>query len=339
MPSKQEEQRITILLAHRENPSYSHAKLAKSLKVAKSTVTNVIKVFGERLSTARKSGSGGNRKPKAAETTKRVAGSFKRNPNLSLRDAANKLGVSSTTVHRAKKRAGLSTYKKVVTPNRDDKQNTTAKARSRRLYTTMLTKFDCVVMDDETYVKADYKQLPGQEFYTAKGRGKVADIFKHMKLSKFAKKYLVWQAICTCGLKSSIFIASGTVNQEIYVKECLNKRLLPFLKKHGCSVLFWPDLASCHYGKKAMEWYAANNVQVVPKDKNPPNTPELRPIEKYWAIVKRNLKKTKKTAKDEQQFKANWLSAAKKVDKVAVQNLMTGVKRKARQFGFGKAEA
>ena len=46
-----------------------------------------------------------------------------------------------------------------------------------------------------------------------------------------------------------------------------------------------------------------------------------------------------KTAKDEQQFKANWLSAAKKVDKVAVQNQMAGVKRKARQFGFGKAEA
>ncbi|XP_075154159.1 nucleoside diphosphate kinase-like isoform X2 [Haematobia irritans] len=44
-------------------------------------------------------------------------------------------------------------------------------------------------------------------------------------------------------------------------------------------------------------------------------------------------------ATNEQQFKANWLSAAKKVDKVAVQNLMAGVKREARQFGFGKAKA
>ncbi|XP_062556996.1 uncharacterized protein LOC134221839 [Armigeres subalbatus] len=114
-----------------------------------------------------------------------------------------------------------------------------------------------------------------------------------------------------------------TPNLRVVFEECL---LLPFLKKHGCSVLFLPDLASCHYGKKAMEWYAANNVQVVPKDKNPPNTPELRPIVKYWAIVKRNLKKTNKTAKDEQQFKANWLSAPKKVDKVAVQNLIAGVK-------------
>ena len=146
--------------------------------------------------------------------------------------------MAPSTVHRAEKRAGLLTYKKVVTTNRDDKQNTSAKARSRKLYTTMLTKFDCVVQDDETYVRADFKQLPRQGFYTATGRGKVTDIFKHIKLSKFAKKYLVWQAICTCGLKSNRF---------------LQKRSLPFLKRHNCSVLFWPDLASCHYGKKAME--------------------------------------------------------------------------------------
>lgn len=49
-----------------------------------------------------------------------------------------------------------------------------------------------------------------------------------------------------------------------------------------------------------MVWYAANNVQVVPKDKYPPNTPELRSIEKKcWVIIKRNLKKTKKTGSDE----------------------------------------
>ena len=84
----------------------------------------------------------------------------------------------------------------------------------------MLTKFDYVVQDEKIYVKADFKQLPGQEFYTATGRGKVADIIRHIKLSKFAKKYLVWQAICTCGLKSNIYIATGSVNQKIYVSEC-----------------------------------------------------------------------------------------------------------------------
>ena len=146
---------------------------------------------------------------------------FERNLNLSTRDVAKNLRVASSTVHKAKKRAGLSTYKKVVTPNRDDKQNTSAKARLRKLYTTMLMKFDYVIQDDETYVKAGFKQLSGQEFYTATRRGEVADIFKHFKLSKFVKKYLVWQAICTCGVESNIYIATGTVNQGIYVSECL----------------------------------------------------------------------------------------------------------------------
>ena len=159
--------------------------------MAKSTVTNVLKVFGERLSTARKAGSWGNRKPEATATTKRVARCSERNPNLSIRDAAKNLGVAPSTVHKAKKRAGLSNYKKVVIPNRVDNQNTSAKARTRKLYTTMLTKFDCVVQDDETYVKVDFKQFPEQEFYTATGRGKVSDIFKHIQLSKFAKQYLV----------------------------------------------------------------------------------------------------------------------------------------------------
>ena len=36
MTSKQEEQRVKILLAQQENPTFSHAKLAKLLDVAKS---------------------------------------------------------------------------------------------------------------------------------------------------------------------------------------------------------------------------------------------------------------------------------------------------------------
>ena len=102
-------------------------------------------------------------------------------------------------------------------------------------------------------------------------------------------------------------------------------------------MLFWPDLASCHYRKKAIKWYDANNVVVVPKDHNPPNSAELRPIERYWALVKRILKKINKPMENEQQFKSNWCSAANKVDETTVQNLMEGVKRKARQFEFNES--
>jgi hypothetical protein len=39
-----------------------------------------------------------------------------------------------------------------------------------------------------------------------------------------------------------------------------------------------------------MKWYTENNVNVVPKCCNPLNCPELRGIERYWAIMKRKLK-------------------------------------------------
>ena len=97
MSSKEEKQCIKILLARGEN----HAKLTKLLNRAKSTVTNVLKVFGERLSAARKAESGRNRKPEATATTPRVARCFERNPNLSVRDDAKNLAVAPSTVHRA----------------------------------------------------------------------------------------------------------------------------------------------------------------------------------------------------------------------------------------------
>lgn len=199
-----------------------------------------------------------------------------------------------------------------------------------------IAKSDCIVMDDETYVKADFHQLPGQEYFVAKSKFAVPEHVRKKKVSKFAKKYLIWQAICGCGGVSAPYIASGTINGEIYKKECLQKRLLPFLRKHNGSTLFWPDLASCHYARNVMEWYEANDVNVVPKDLNPPNSPELRPIEKFWAIMKTQLRKHPKIIENELELKKVWVKTTKKLGKSVVQNLMDGVKRKVRAFGMGE---
>ena len=130
-------------------------------------------------------------------------------------------------------------------------------------------------------------------------------------ISQMQEEMLVWQAICTCGLRSSSFITTGSVNTEIYIKEGLQNRLLPFLRKHKVSIFFWPDLTTCHYSKKAIEWYKTNNVIFVPKEANHPNCPELSPIERYWALVKKHLKATKGSAKNENDFGKKWLSSTK----------------------------
>jgi len=201
----------------------------------------------------------------------------------------------------------------------------------RRLYDRLLTDaVECVVMDDETYVKLDSKTLPGPQFYTKAKGETVDDSVTKIEVDKFGEKVLIWQAICTCGLKTSPFFTKGTINADVYQRECIKKRLIPFYRKHNVSTIFWPDLASAHYARSTLALLEAENIKFVSKEENPPNCPELRPIERYWAIVKRNLLKNGSLSQNNIDMKKNWMRAAGKVTKEGVQNLMRGVKQKIR---------
>lgn len=144
---------------------------------------------------------------------------------------------------------------------------------------------------------------------------------------------MVWQAICSGGRRSKSFVTSGTINSEVYIKECLKKRLLPLYKDHDHQPIFWPDLASCHYSNLTLQWYEANGVDVVPKRLNPPNVPKLRSIERFWAITKRFCKKIGSVAYNMTSFKAKQKRASEKVTEDIVRNLVAKVKLKVRKFG------
>ena len=45
-----------------------------------------------------------------------------------------------------------------------------------------------------------------------------------------------------------------------------------------------------------------NNIAFVPKDHNPSNCPQARPIEMFWAICKKAYSKTSITSKTTKQF-------------------------------------
>lgn len=107
---------------------------------------------------------------------------------------------------------------------------------------------------------------------------------------------------------------------------------MPFFASHNVSAFFWPDLASCHYSKKTTEWYKLNSIDFVARDSNPPNCPELRPVERYWALCKRELKNTKKVTTDIKDFKQKWTTSSKKVEKSTIKNLMEGLPEKVKNF-------
>ena len=96
---------------------------------------------------------------------------------------------------------------------------------------------------------------------------------------------LVWIAFSAKGVSQPLIVPckSVSINQHIYLTECLQKRLLPFIQKHhqDNNYVFWPDLATSHYAKSCVDWMS-KNIVFVPKSMNPPNVPQARPIENFW---------------------------------------------------------
>lgn len=267
MSSNELSNRKSILHKYLENPSRSAASIAKELKLPSSTARSVIKRFKSSLSIERKPGSGRKKGPLNKKLHQKVVKSIKSNPGLSQSDLAKRHGTSETFIRKTIEGAGLKCYRAIKTPRRNDKQDINAKKRARLLQDNVLTKFNgCLIMDDETYLKCDHKQIPGRKFYYSSKRLNVSSKFKYVQVEKYAKKMLIWQAICSCGIKSRPFFTAKTLNSELYVKECLKERLLPMIRSHSSPVKFWPDLASCHYSKFTTKWYQENKVDVIPKE-------------------------------------------------------------------------
>ena len=92
----------------------------------------------------------------------------------------------------------------------------------------------------------------------------------------------MWIAIFNWSMSKTYFCLSKSVavNTDIYIYECLQPKLLPFIHKHhgNFNYLFWPDLDGAHYSNETVAWMK-ENVYFVEKASNPPNVPQARPIE------------------------------------------------------------
>lgn len=114
------------------------------------------------------------------------------------------------------------------------------------------------------------------------------DVPQHQRTcpkKKFAKSFLIWQAIDELGNVSKPFISDRTMNAEIYLEECVKARLIPFIKEYHSTdkVLFWPVMATCHYASIVTDYLEKANIEFVQKKQNAPNVPQARGIERFWA--------------------------------------------------------
>lgn len=310
----------------------------KEQNIPARTIHKVIKRYVETGTSEYKQIPG--RKPTVNTTSlqKRVLNKIKRNPSVSQRKLAVDLGTNQTAILRAEKKLGVKSKKKRKAPLYKEQQLPRIKIGAKKLYRKHLPSGGghFFVMDDETYVPADSSQIPGTEYYKEVPGVQLNPEVMVARKEKFTKKFMVWQAISEDGDVSEPFITTGTINGDIYLDECINKRLVPFYeKKKGSSpIIFWFDGATAHYKGTVLARLRELNIDFVSKEDNPPNLPQCRPIERFWALCKAEYKLTKKKCDTLRKFKNTWTRVSTKVAAESGKSLFAQFRKKLRRVAI-----
>ena len=186
-------------------------------------------------------------------------------------------------------------------------------------------------MDDESYFTLTHSLINGNNHYYSDDKNLVPPDVRYRTKNKFESKLLVLLAISSSGiLKPLIRKSKFAIDQDVYIEECLNERLIPFIRKHhkNNDYVFWPDLASSHYAESTIDFLIENGINHVDKFENPANLPEVRPIENFWAILKAKVYENNWRAKDLTELKKRIELCIKNFDIATIQTLMSGVSKK-----------
>ncbi|XP_017462431.1 PREDICTED: uncharacterized protein LOC108355809, partial [Rhagoletis zephyria] len=181
---------------------------------------------------------------------------------------------------------------------------------------------------DESYFTFSHHEISGNDGFYTDNIELTPDKVKYAAKSKFEPKVLVWAAISSKGVSVPLIRPSGAaaINSDTYINQCLTK-LKRFIENNHArdKIMFWPDLASSHYAKKTLDWLTENNIPFVPKKDHPPNIPKARPIEDFWAILKRMVYDKGWEAKNEHQLIGRITRKIREMDKSVCQNMMKKV--------------
>ena len=145
-----------------------------------------------------------------------------------------------------------------------------------------------VVIDDEKYFTLSTSDQLGNSGYYTDNKSSTPEDVRFKKKSKYEPKVLVWVAFSEDGIAEPFIQESSiAIDAERYINKCLKPKLFKFIRSwyNHDEYVFWPDLASAHYANTTIETLKANKIVFVSRGDNPPNVPQARPIEKFWAHV------------------------------------------------------
>lgn len=295
--------------------------------VPKRTIYNILKC----PRVIRQSGSGKKPKIMTKKTIKRLERMFDNKAGVSQRYAAKLYECTQQYISKSLKKVGVKARKKQKSPAYTDAQISRVKANCRWMTNNYAGK--SFILDDESYFTLSKYQMPGNDIYYAKDPRKTSPEVKFKFKKKFEPKVMLYIAVSCNGVSEPYFKPSGlAINQEIYRKECLAKILIPFVQKHHAddAYVFWPDKASSHYAKKTIEFLETKNIQFVPKERNPTNLPQCRPIEDFFGQLSSLVYNKGWKAESIKQLKTRIRKCLKEMDTTGVQRACSKIRTKLR---------
>ena len=324
MVSKQEDRRKRIYnfyLKHRAKGKKYTVDHFKAENVPYNTVYRIIKSAENDSGHARVQGSGRIAKNMTRKRIKKLETFFNNKDGVSQRGAARKFKCSHQYIGKIlNDKLGIHVHKKQKIPNRDEKQRAKIQDLCKSLYSQVRGK-SCIL---ESFFTFTHGTINGNDNFYSRDVATAPSNIKFSPTSKFEGKLLTWICISDKGISKPFFIKSGlAVNQEINLKDCIKKRLVPFIKAHHSDgkYIFWPDLASSHYANTVTDFLDEKNINYVKRKENPPNVPELRPIEDFWGILKGLVYADNWQATSHEQLKKRIQKCLKKVDPNLVKRL------------------
>ena len=311
----------------------------KKMDFKRTIVYDTSKKVKEGKSIKRKPGSG--RKTKSGQE-------INKNLEKKIADWAHKKGITNYSAIGRKFKLHRDTIKKILMKHVDKKvrkkipkTNEKQKKKQKRILREVSRNqfAPCnddvdILLDDESYFEVSEQGFGGNKFYFVKKGQEASPEVKYIQKDKFPPKVLLWIAISKQGTSSPCFRLQNchALKSGDYVKYCLT-RLKKFID-HNYSdgnYLFWPDLASCHYSKYTSDKISELNIKRLGKEKNPPNIPQLRPIEDFFASLKSRVYKEGWKPRSPQHLISRINNKIKTFPPEYFKKLMSGIPAKIRK--------
>lgn len=309
-------------------------------KFSRRTIYSIIKRVDDNVSMKRKPGSG--RKPIewSPKSKKRLNELTNGKVAKSYRSLGRHFKMKGETVKKQMEKMGIIRKKRIYAPKTSEKQKKEQRKRITKLRKNSLRASNGldVIMDDESWYPFDYHK--NNDYYYTTKRKKVKDSVFYKTKEKFPGKVMVWIAMSPKGCSEPFFLPKNkTMNKELFIEECIVKRLVPFIKKYypNGGFIYWMDLASIHYATATLQKLRSLDIPFVPREENPPAAPQIRPIEDFWSYHKRLVYEEGFTANNEEELKVRFCEKLNGIQEEYFQRLLGRIKtkvRKAADFGL-----